>query len=79
MVIKVYIFLTILDLLTLIPIVVLWDRQESEIPKSTFVVLWIITSFVPIYNVLVLSQGIVKFVEIASYTKEEGKDGFYDD
>ena len=78
MVIKVHIFLTILDLLMLIPIVILWDRQESEIPKNTFIVLWIITSFVPIYNILVFSQGIVKFVEIASYIKEE-KNGFYDD
>lgn len=62
----------------LIPIVILWDRQESEIPKNTFIVLWIITSFVPIYNILVFSQGIVKFVEIATHIKEE-KDGFYNE
>ena len=61
----------------LIPIVILWDRQKSELSKSTFVILWLVTSFVPIYNILVFSQGIVKFVEIASYIKEE-KDGFYD-
>ena len=78
MVIKVHIFLTILDLLMLIPIVILWDRQESELSKNTFIVLWLVTSFIPIYNVLVFSQGIVKLVEIASYIKEE-KDGFYDD